>query len=149
MPLALLLVLPTHNNTDGNKLMIFSSIAWYYGDTYILSPAFSCQCTVPYGKKFSQTKIVLLTIIAIVNSKKNSIMPQYSEQVKTAPQTVHSRLHALHNVAGWLAIVRLVLTETAETVCGKSMRVYTYMNKGAKAKQKWRPVIALIFNSYC
>ena len=27
----------THNNTDGNKLMIFSGIALYYGDAYILS----------------------------------------------------------------------------------------------------------------
>ena len=37
LPLALLLVLHTHSNTDGNKLMIFSGIALYYGDTYILS----------------------------------------------------------------------------------------------------------------
>ena len=35
--LALLLVLRTRNNTDGNKLMIFSGIALYYGDNYILS----------------------------------------------------------------------------------------------------------------
>ena len=35
--LALLLVLRTHNNTDGNKLVIFSGIALYYGDTYIVS----------------------------------------------------------------------------------------------------------------
>ena len=34
--LALLLVLCTHSNTDGNKLVIFSGIALYYGDTYIL-----------------------------------------------------------------------------------------------------------------
>ena len=27
----------TRNNTDGNKLMILSSIALYYGDTYIVS----------------------------------------------------------------------------------------------------------------
>ena len=33
--LALLLVLHTCNNTNGNKLVIFSSIALYYGDTYI------------------------------------------------------------------------------------------------------------------
>ena len=31
----LLLVLDTHNNTDGNKLAIFSGIALYYGDTNI------------------------------------------------------------------------------------------------------------------
>ena len=35
LPLALLLVLHTHNNTDGNKLVIFSGIALYYGDTCI------------------------------------------------------------------------------------------------------------------
>ena len=34
--LPLLLVLCTGNNTDGNKLVIFSGIAWYYGDNYIL-----------------------------------------------------------------------------------------------------------------
>ena len=33
LPLALLLMLHTHNNTDGNKLVIFSGIA--YSDTYI------------------------------------------------------------------------------------------------------------------
>ena len=38
LPLALLLVLHTRNNTDGNKLVIFSGIASYYGDNYILSP---------------------------------------------------------------------------------------------------------------
>ena len=32
----LLLMLCTRNNTDGNKLVIFSGIALYYGDTYIL-----------------------------------------------------------------------------------------------------------------
>ena len=36
LPLALLLVLSTHNNADSNKLMIFSGIDLYYGDTYIL-----------------------------------------------------------------------------------------------------------------
>ena len=35
--LALLLVLRTRNNTDGNKLVIFSGKALYYGDTYMLS----------------------------------------------------------------------------------------------------------------
>ena len=34
--LALLLMLRTRNNTDGNKLVIFSGVALYYGDTYIL-----------------------------------------------------------------------------------------------------------------
>ena len=36
LPLALLLMLRTCNNTDGNKLAIFSGIALYYGDNYIL-----------------------------------------------------------------------------------------------------------------
>ena len=35
LSLALLLVLHTHNNTDGNKLVIFSGVALYYGDTCI------------------------------------------------------------------------------------------------------------------
>ena len=35
LPLALLLMLCTGNNTDGNKFVIFSGIAWYYGDTYL------------------------------------------------------------------------------------------------------------------
>ena len=34
LPLALLFVLRTHNNTDGNKFMIFFGIASYYGDNY-------------------------------------------------------------------------------------------------------------------
>ena len=33
--LALLLVLHSCNNTDGNKLVIFSCITLYYGDNYI------------------------------------------------------------------------------------------------------------------
>ena len=37
LPLALLLVLRIRNNTDGYKLVIFSSIAFYYGDTYIIA----------------------------------------------------------------------------------------------------------------
>ena len=36
LPFTLLLVLRTHNNTDGNKLVIFSGIALYYGDNYIV-----------------------------------------------------------------------------------------------------------------
>ena len=36
LPLALLLVLRTRNNTDDNKLVIFSDIASYYGDNYII-----------------------------------------------------------------------------------------------------------------
>ena len=41
--LALLLVLCTHNNTDRNKFMIFSGIALYYGDTYIIFDFLSIQ----------------------------------------------------------------------------------------------------------
>jgi len=36
LPSVLLLMLRTCNNTDGNKLVIFSGIASYYGDNYIL-----------------------------------------------------------------------------------------------------------------
>ena len=43
-PLALLLVLHTRNNTDGNKLVIFSGIALYCGDTYIIY-FLLCICT--------------------------------------------------------------------------------------------------------
>ena len=35
LPLVLLLMLYTHNNTDGSKLVIFSRIALYYGETYM------------------------------------------------------------------------------------------------------------------
>ena len=41
--IALLLVLHTRNNTDGKKLMIFSGIALYYGDTYILTTGRMCR----------------------------------------------------------------------------------------------------------
>ena len=47
LPLALLLVLHTRNNTDGNKLMIFSGIALYYGDTYIILKLFD-QATMTF-----------------------------------------------------------------------------------------------------
>ena len=43
LPFALLLVLRTRNNTDGNKLVIFSGIAWYYGDTYIITFQLECK----------------------------------------------------------------------------------------------------------
>ena len=35
LPLTLLLMLYTRNNTDGNKFIIFSSIALYYSETYM------------------------------------------------------------------------------------------------------------------
>ena len=34
VPLALLLVLRTRNNTDSNKLVIFSGLVLYYGDNF-------------------------------------------------------------------------------------------------------------------
>ena len=37
-------MLRTHNNTDGNKLVIFSSVALYYGDTYIV--IVRCLCSI-------------------------------------------------------------------------------------------------------
>ena len=36
LPLALLLMVHTCNNTDSNQLVILSGIALYYGDTYML-----------------------------------------------------------------------------------------------------------------
>ena len=44
LPLALLLMLHSRNNTDGNKLMIFSSIALCYGDTCYYHTSNSCKC---------------------------------------------------------------------------------------------------------
>ena len=43
LPLALLLVLRTRNNIDGNKLVIFSGIASYCGDTYIILLVLDCM----------------------------------------------------------------------------------------------------------
>ena len=45
LPLALLFVLHIHNNTDSNKLVIFSGIALYYGNNYILSRTATCVHT--------------------------------------------------------------------------------------------------------
>ena len=42
--LALLLMLCTRNNTDGNKLVTFSGIASYYGDNYIIQYMTHKQC---------------------------------------------------------------------------------------------------------
>ena len=47
------LALRTRNNTDGNKLVIFSGIAWYYGDTYIVISA----CIVCRWSTWWETKI--------------------------------------------------------------------------------------------
>ena len=44
----------THNNTDGNKLVIFSGIALYYDDTYIVSRyLIGNMCTCFYSQMFS------------------------------------------------------------------------------------------------
>ena len=42
-------MLRTRNNTDGNKLVIFSGIALYYGDTYIILRRVvdSVSCNIP------------------------------------------------------------------------------------------------------
>ena len=63
LPLALLLMLHTHNNTDGNKLVIFSGIALYYGDTYIYYGILTC--IVSYVVGFSlQSKSVNTAVCA-------------------------------------------------------------------------------------
>ena len=49
LPLALLVVLRTRNNTDGNKLRIFSSIALYYGDNNIAQNCYSANTLQYYA----------------------------------------------------------------------------------------------------
>ena len=40
-----LLLMHTHNNTDSNKLVIFSGTVLYYGNTYIIChPCLEVQC---------------------------------------------------------------------------------------------------------
>ena len=51
LPLVLLLVLRTRNNTDGNKLVIFSGIASYYGDNYIISDLYVVHTVHNQGQK--------------------------------------------------------------------------------------------------
>ena len=48
LPLALLLVLRTRNNTDGNKLVIFSGIASYNGDNYIVCMWPTCSVLIQH-----------------------------------------------------------------------------------------------------
>ena len=55
--LALLLMLCTRNNTDGNKLVTFSGIASYYGDNYII--------------QYCDTQTVLLLTRAFASYKLN------------------------------------------------------------------------------
>ena len=45
--MALILVLCTRNDTDGNKLVVFSDIALYYGDTDIITILSSVPAGVP------------------------------------------------------------------------------------------------------
>ena len=54
--LALLLVLSTRNNTDGSKLLIFSSIALYYGDTHIISCNWHTNTQPHFDPKPRQSK---------------------------------------------------------------------------------------------
>ena len=54
LPLALLLVLHTHNNSDSNKLVIFSGIALYYGDTYILSITCAASALILHVSTYSR-----------------------------------------------------------------------------------------------
>jgi len=49
LPLALLVVLRTRNNTDGNKLRIFSSIALYCGDNNIVQNCYSANTLQYYA----------------------------------------------------------------------------------------------------
>ena len=58
LPLALLLVLHTRNNTDGNKLVIFSGVALYCGDNYIISPPqYTSITTVVYQYHHSSIQV--------------------------------------------------------------------------------------------
>ena len=68
--LALLLVLHTCNNTDGNKLVIFSGSALYYGDNYIVmneSATHSCSKMMPmlYSWATTTRQSLVLTILYI------------------------------------------------------------------------------------
>ena len=65
LPLALLLVLRTRNNTDGNKLVIFSGIASYYGDNYIVH-----FDTAKFHFQHNWSDIILIMLFSISNSNK-------------------------------------------------------------------------------
>ena len=64
LPLPLLLMLCTCNNTDGNKLVIFSGTALYYGDNYmigyILCAYWTLQCFTACPKAFFSISSLLL-----------------------------------------------------------------------------------------
>ena len=101
LPLALLLVLHTRNNTDGNKFVIFSGIAWYYGDNYIyiqFTGTIICSilynfwtlhltCIVPlwYGKLFMHAynfmpKFHLAVTIYIFHQRVKSLWEWYLQR---------------------------------------------------------------------
>ena len=49
----------TRNNADGNKLVIFSGIALYYGDTYIITQKaklYNCPYTLIHTHPFWEKK---------------------------------------------------------------------------------------------
>ena len=68
--MALLLVLCTRNNTDGNKLVIFSDIALYYGDIYIIT----ILSSVPAGVPFSLAGKIYWICKALEERMENSIV---------------------------------------------------------------------------
>ena len=63
LPSVLLLVLRTHNNTDGNKLVIFSSISLYYGDTHILMDSTYRGWWLPAGGCVAQSSRALSSLV--------------------------------------------------------------------------------------
>ena len=77
LPLALLLALRTRNNTDGNKLMIFSGIALYYGDTYIVSRyLIGNMCTRFYSQMF----LLLVVNTYILNTSRRALKPSQDKE---------------------------------------------------------------------
>ena len=58
-------MLCTHNNTDGNKLVIFSSITLYYGDTYIVIVVLRC-----IGKNI--TCLLPLALLLVLRTRNNT-----------------------------------------------------------------------------
>ena len=63
-------MLRTRNNTDGNKLVIFSGIALYYGDNYItrLLPCFVLELNEPGEETDVACSPVTLQLFPLVDS---------------------------------------------------------------------------------
>ena len=59
--LTLLLVLHSHNNTDSNKLSMFSGIAWNYGDTCIKTRVVQCCLQMSQNNPGCQNNLWPLT----------------------------------------------------------------------------------------